>query len=695
MSVVNQITTASMKKDHRIVIKVIEAKNFQKDEELDCFVTLRKLDISNQVQTPIEDNKSFMSNRSDVSGMSSQPNSNTMGRRSSATMGNTVKSVISAAATNGGSEKDLAGKTKTVWKSKTPWFDEEFEIELDEYFSDILVELYARTLLGNKLVGSIILNKYSLESDNRWHEDWYSLRDKDSTLEDIDEKRIAKSHEFQPFHVNAPKHCDKCRKMMWAKLDDVAKCSLCGVLVHNGCSGKIGNTCGTTGLIRLKYIYTEEYILPLNAYSNLMMLITNDNFHAVKVLGRVTEEREETAKTLVTIFEKSNSAISFLKSILSSEIQVADADTIFRANSLGTKALDQYMKLIGGKYLKTVLSPVIHEIILQNRVCEVDPTRMDMNDKDFVEEAYVVLEAYIKWTLDVIYRSAKDCPYQLKQVFAHLRSEAQKKFPNNSVVGNTVITAFIFLRFFSAATLGPQLFGLTPNGEPPNARNARTFTLMSKTIQQLANMVPFDGNKEPHMVKLNHLITGENMVNLKKFLTDISTEPSQSEIDKQKKKKEGSKALHKISSFFSSSNKSATSVDDSKDDKMNLDCEMAAMHRHFLRYIDKMCADPKLTESERTDVYKLLEILNSMMEQYLKRLGDVKREQDQELRMLKGSNDLAITTSSIEKSSLMNQAFDQGAHLATTMHRANKILGVKNDRIKELAISEGYEEAQC
>lgn len=115
------------------------------------------------------------------------------------------------------------------------------------------------------------------------------------------------------------------------------------------------------------------------------------------------------------------------------------------------------MKLVGMPYLKSVLQPVIKEIYTQNRPCELDPTRLDKDDDK--EENFTVLEAYIKWTIDMILNSHRDCPPTFKVVFRCLRETAVAQFPNDPVIKYTVVTAFIFLRFFNAAILGTsQLF---------------------------------------------------------------------------------------------------------------------------------------------------------------------------------------------------------------------------------------------
>ena len=502
-----------------------------------------------------------------------------------------------------------------------------------------IVEFWSKSLIKDRLLGQVVIQKVALELDSRFHEDWYSLHESVTAEIDPDEKRVAKSHEYKEFKLTTPQTCDKCRQVLWGVNHTGMKCTSCNSVCHAKCAAQMGQNCGTAGLLRLKYLYTEEYILPAENYDKLMDLLTDDKFNVVKALGRVTEEREEVAKTLVTIFEHSNQAVKFLNAVAAMEIRsTSDPNTIFRANSLGSKAIDQYMKLVGMKHLHQILQPIVHEILLQNRPCELDPTRL--KEADNLEENFTVLEAYIKWCLDRILNSSKDLPIQLRQVFHVLRKEAVTQFPQDGVISCTVVTAFIFLRFFNAAILGPQLFGLCPDGEPPNARNSRTFTLMSKTIQQLANMTPFAQAKEPHMVQLNHLVT-DNISRLKKYLDEICTPVSDAEVAKYNKKKEGGGGLGKLFGLFGKKR--------NKDDKeVDIERQLAAIHRHLMRNIEKSAST--CTPDETEDVVKLQSILNEMLDIYTRKAEEIQEARRAALLNLEATNnDDASSMVSTEK----------------------------------------------
>jgi hypothetical protein len=172
--------------------------------------------------------------------------------------------------------------------------------------------------------------------------------------------------------------------------------------------------------------------------------------------------------------------------------------------------------------------------------------------------------------------------------------------------------------------LGPQLFGLSNDGEPPNPRNARTLTLISKTIQQLANMTPFDGKKEPYMAQLNHLVQN-NIGRMKKFIDEITTAPSNAELESASKKKEsGLKGFSKIFSSWRPDKKEKKDVD--------IERYLSSLHRQLMKASDKMVANQQPEEKE--DLDKLQSILSDLLEVYTKKTKDIQMEREAALKRL-------------------------------------------------------------
>ncbi|KAJ3257566.1 hypothetical protein HK103_004475 [Boothiomyces macroporosus] len=158
----------------------------------------------------------------------------------------------------------------------------------------------------------------------------------------------------------------------------------------------------------------------------MISLLSENDYQILIYLGKVSPSREEAAKCL-------------------SKDNIDDAKTLFRANSMASKALDVYMKFV-----------------------------------------------------------ATGCT--LKDIFYLIQSAVAKKFPGNDIVPYTSVSGFIFLRFFAPAILGPSLFGLKVGIlDPPSSRK---LLLIAKTLQNLSNLVEF-GQKEPFMEPMNAFITGK------------------------------------------------------------------------------------------------------------------------------------------------------------------------------------------
>lgn len=121
--------------------------------------------------------------------------------------------------------------------------------------------------------------------------------------------------------------------------------------------------------------------------------------------------------------------------------------------------MDEAMRLSGLHYLHSTLRPIVEVILHEKKPCEIDPTRV--KDQATVDTNLVNLEEYVEKVFEAITKSAVRCPSGLCQIFHDLRECAAKHFPHNKEVRYSVVSGFIFLRFFAPAILGPKLFDLT------------------------------------------------------------------------------------------------------------------------------------------------------------------------------------------------------------------------------------------
>ena len=193
-----------------------------------------------------------------------------------------------------------------------------------------------------------------------------------------------------------------------------------------------------------------------------------------------------------------------------------EANLLFRGNTLLTKSLDLHMKRLGKEYLEETFGDRLREIADRDLDCEVDPNRIaNANDLD---RNWRRLIASTQDCWRCIAQSATRCPAELRYIFRHVRACAEDRYGDFlRTVSYSSVSGFLFLRFFCPAILNPKLFGLLRDDPRPNAR--RTFTLIAKAIQTLANMGTF-GAKEQWMEPMNAFL-GSHRQDFKTFLDNI------------------------------------------------------------------------------------------------------------------------------------------------------------------------------
>lgn len=285
------------------------------------------------------------------------------------------------------------------------------------------------------------------------------------------------------------------------------------------------------GSLRLKLNYTADHVFPLATYDQLLNILIQSidqkpiTASAVHILGEIIQNKTEVAQPLVRLFTYTNLIAPMIKALADHEIsKLTDPTTIFRGNTLVSKMMDEAMRLSGLHYLHNTLRPVVDEIFADKKPCEIDPARV--KDKSMIDTNLVNLQEYVEKVFEAITKSAVKCPAVLCQIFHDLRECAAKYFPQNKEVRYSVVSGFIFLRFFAPAILGPKLFDLTT--EPVDEQTTRTLTLISKTIQSLGNLVSSRSAQQPCKEQYTGQLykkfcTEKHVAAIKHFLEVIST----------------------------------------------------------------------------------------------------------------------------------------------------------------------------
>ncbi|XP_045542355.1 GTPase-activating protein [Papilio machaon] len=287
----------------------------------------------------------------------------------------------------------------------------------------------------------------------------------------------------------------------------------------------------TLGSLRLLLQYTVDHVFPIHHYRQLEELFLRSvhqkpiTASAVYILGEIVSSKTDAAQPLVRLFVHHDLIVPIVKELADAEISVlTDATTIFRGNTLVSKMMDEAMRLSGASYLRSVLRPTLAAVLAERRPCEIDPARVKPTAA--IATNLANLKDYVERVFGAITSSYGTCPAAMCRLFDALRQCAARHFPANAEVRYSVVSGFIFLRFFAPAILGPKLFDLTTEQIDPQTN--RTLTLISKTIQSLGNLVSSRSAqqvcKEEYMAELyRSFCTPRHVQAIKQFLEIIST----------------------------------------------------------------------------------------------------------------------------------------------------------------------------
>ncbi|XP_065760440.1 rasGAP-activating-like protein 1 isoform X4 [Muntiacus reevesi] len=417
-------------------------------------------------------------------------------------------------------DDEVVARTATIWRSLSPFWGEEYTVHLPLDFHHL-----AFYVLDEDTVGDLAPRDISGTSDPFARVFWGSQSLETSTI-----KKTRFPHWDEVLELREmPGSPSPLRVELW-DWDMVGKNDFLGmvefppqVLQHNPPNGWFRlqpfpraeeDSGGSLGALRLKVRLTEDCVLPSQYYQPLRELLMEsvlgpaeeDAASPLAVLEELTSGdcRQELATKLVKLFLGQGLTGPFLDYLTRREVaRTTDPNTLFRSNSLASKSMEQFMKLVGMPYLHEVLRPVVSRVFEERKYMELDPCKMDLGrtrrisfkgapSEEHVREASLgLLTGYLGPIVDAIVGSVGRCPPAMRLAFKQLRQRVEERFPQvEHEVGQDVkylaISGFLFLRFFAPAILTPKLFDLRDQHADP--QTSRSLLLLAKAVQSIGNL---------------------------------------------------------------------------------------------------------------------------------------------------------------------------------------------------------------
>ncbi|XP_060740209.1 ras GTPase-activating protein 1 isoform X1 [Tachysurus vachellii] len=275
------------------------------------------------------------------------------------------------------------------------------------------------------------------------------------------------------------------------------------------------------GSLRVRARYSMEKIMPEEEYNEFKEVILQRDFHVIYALAHVCgQDRTLLASILLRIFRHEKAEAPLLRTLNDREINVEDeATTLFRATTLASTLMEQYMKATATPFVHHALKDTILKVMESKQSCELNPSKLEKNED--VQLNLANLLTILSELVEKIFMAAEILPPTLRFIYGCLQKSVQQKWPTNTTMRTRVVSGFVFLRLICPAILNPRMFNII--SDPPSATAGRTLTLVAKSVQNLANLVEF-GAKEPYMEGVNPFIKN-NKQRMIMFLDELGNVP--------------------------------------------------------------------------------------------------------------------------------------------------------------------------
>uniref|UniRef100_A0A8C2FSU8 RAS p21 protein activator (GTPase activating protein) 1a n=1 Tax=Cyprinus carpio TaxID=7962 RepID=A0A8C2FSU8_CYPCA len=266
------------------------------------------------------------------------------------------------------------------------------------------------------------------------------------------------------------------------------------------------------GSLRIRVRYSMEKIMSEEEYSEFKELILQRDYHVIYALAHVCgQDRTLLASILLRILRHERAEAPLLRMLNDREINMEDeATTLFRATTLASTLMEQYMKATATPFVHHALKDTILKIMESKQSCELNPSKLEKNEDVNLNLAHLL--NILSELVEKIFMAAEILPPTLRYIYGCLQKSVQQKWPTNTTMRTRVVS--LILTVMKTCLVF---------ADPPSSTAGRTLTLVAKSVQNLANLVEF-GAKEPYMEGVNPFIKN-NKERMIMFLDELGNVP--------------------------------------------------------------------------------------------------------------------------------------------------------------------------
>ena len=224
-------------------------------------------------------------------------------------------------------------------------------------------------------------------------------------------------------------------------------------------------------------------------YQSFANRFSNDLNLAIEVGNQLQgNSQDRYANNITELLMLSHRILPFISELIDKEIEhTLSKETLMRSNTLCTKVITYYLKLILKPFVKKILSPLITKINNTNESYEIDRNKLSNATDEEVARNLDHLKKITIEVVDALIKNVKRFPKESNTICHILWKRLEEMYSDDEMIAPQLVGGILFLRVFCAFIATPDANQLLPPGMKLTSASRRRFILVSKTIQAISN----------------------------------------------------------------------------------------------------------------------------------------------------------------------------------------------------------------